>query len=389
MTVPLHKDVTEHGHPALTVTDVQRLLESEDRAHGVLSVYLNLAVDATNRRHADLDLAHWRQVFEEEPAHQGRREPLLAALDAVAAWLRDEYREENRGAALFVPLGEPEHLQAWQFPPTVRSRWWLHRRPVVRPLVELLDDAAHLLVVEIDRERMRAFGVYFDRVLYEVTAEGEPYPVVHDVHAGGYSQARYQRRKDEEAHHFWKEFVEEIERIIQRHRPDGWVLLATEENQAAFLAEVPDALRAKLVLTGPIEAYASPHEVWRRLAPAVAAQRAEARAALVRDYQERLRQGYRVAAGDREVLAAIQEGRVETVLVARTLERGARRCPRCGYYVADGVERCPVDDTLTEPEPDLVDVLVRFGYGKPTWRLHFVDPEVLAGAPDVGALLRF
>jgi hypothetical protein len=368
---------------------VQRLLEWEDDPRGVLSVYLNLAVDATNRRHADLDLAHWRRIFEEEPAHQGRREPLLAALDAVDAWLREEYDEANHGAALFVPLAAPERLLALQFPPEIRARWWLHRRPVVRPLLELLDEVRHTLVVEIDRERMRAFGVVFDCVLYETAVEGEPYPVVHDVHAGGYSQARYQRRKDEEAHHFWKEFVEEIERLVQRHRVDAWVLLATEENQAEFLPYVPEALRAKLTLTGPIEAYAPPHEVWARVRTALAAHWKEETMDLVRTYQDRLAHRYRVAAGDAEVLAAVLEGRAETVLVAREVERGARRCPRCGYVFPVDVERCTFDDAATEREPDLVDVLAHFGYGKPTWRLRFVKREWLGSAPDVGALLRF
>ena len=69
----------------------------------------------------------------------------------------------------------------------------------------------------------------------------------HDVQAGGYSQRNYQQRKAEETKHFLKDFAEELSHFVERHAPEGLVLLGTDENLPAVRRELVRRRRSFVV----------------------------------------------------------------------------------------------------------------------------------------------
>jgi peptide subunit release factor 1 (eRF1) len=87
-------------------------------------------------------------------------------------------------------------------------------------------------------------------------------------------------------------------------------------------------------------------------------------------------------------LAALEENRVDTLVVKDGLRATGVRCSSCGHLALDG-RRCEVCGGPTEEVPDLVEEAVEAGL-RLRCRVETVrDGAVLDRSGGIGALLRF
>lgn len=369
--------------------DLERVLQREDGDHRVLSIFLDMSVNSDNKRTYQVFLNQKRSQFEElQSDRQGHHvEAIGEALARVDRWLAEEYNEENRGVVLYTEVGG-DWFEALQFPVPVGNRFVLADRPAVAPLAQVLESYHHHGVVLLDRERVRILSVYLGRLLEELTIDPDPLPTRHDVQAGGYSQSRYQRRKLEEMRHFFRDFAEEVERFVTRYRPDDLVILGTEENVAKFQEFLSDRLRRMVVYTGPMRADQPASEVVAQLEPHLQAERERESMELLDQVRSRAEQDYLAAAGFQSTLTALQEGKVDTLIIARDQERQGSRCTRCGFLFAREVEACPYDGGDVTRGIDIVEEAVRMAESQGA-AVEFVPTSAVGDLRGVGALLRF
>ena len=92
--------------------------------------------------------------------------------------------------------------------------------------------------------------------------------------------------------------------------------------------------------------------------------------------------------GVEDTLEALNERRVQTLLLSGEFDGRGCRCPSCGMLLAEGGRRCPADGTETEPVDHLREAVVESAIGQ--------DAEVMVvrhheGEPRQGiaAILRF
>lgn len=369
--------------------DLERLLQREDGDHRVLSVFLDMSVNSDNKRTHQIFLNQKRSQFEElQSDRQGHHlEAIGETLARIDRWLAEEYNEENRGVVLYAEVGG-DWFEALQFPVPVPNRFVLADRPVIAPLAQVLESYHHHGVVLLDREHVRILSVYLGRLLEELAFEAEPVPTRHDVQAGGYSQSRYQRRKLEEMRHFFRDFVEELESFVGRFQPDDLVILGTDENVAKFQEFLPDRLRKMVVYTGPMRVDQPASEVVAQLEPHLRAERERESMELLDQVRARADQDYLAAAGFQSTLTALQEGKVDTLVIARDQERQGSRCPQCGFLFAREVEACPYDGGEVTRGIDIVEEAVRLAETQGA-AVEFVATSAVADLRGVGALLRF
>src|SRR5262249_45419036 len=91
-----------------------------------------------------------------------------------------------------------------------------------------------------------------------------------------------------------------------------------------------------------------------------------------------------------EVLAAVSDARVETLLVSPGGDPDVCVCPHCGR-LSDHAQLCPVDGNFIQAvdaglEPAVSSALAR---GGAVWELHEENRVALAGSGGVGAVARF
>lgn len=369
--------------------DLERILAREGNDRPVLSLFLDMSVNSDNKRTYGVFLNRKRAELEELDGHRSRAsaEELAEVFARVDRWIDDGFVEANRGVVIYAEVGG-DGFEALQFPVPVQNRLVLAERPVIGPLAQVIESYHHYGVVLLDREHVRILSVYLGSLLDEIEVRGEPLPARHDVHAGGYSQERYQRRKLEETKHFFREFAREVEEFVRRYRPQELVILGTDANVAQFREYLPDPVLEKVVHTGHAEVDGSAGEIIARLQPHLRDAEERFNRTLVEQLRDRVAQDYLATAGYQGTLSALQEGKVDTLVLARDGSREGVRCPKCGYVFARDMETCPFDGSETRPGVDVVEEMVRIAEGQGI-TVAFAEPGDVQELRGAGALLRY
>ncbi len=166
---------------------------------------------------------------------------------------------------------------------------------------------------------------------------------------GGWSQANYERSAEEETLSHLRTVAEEVNRRWRAERFDRIVLGGPQEVTARFEEMLSDEVRSSLV----------PEKVDVDITSATEAQVRSAVEEIVTEDERRgeaeaLKQlsdavgTKRGVVGLDEVLGALNERRVQTLLLSPTFDGPGRRCPSCGMLVGEDARRCPADGTQTD-----------------------------------------
>lgn len=365
--------------------DLERILARGDGDGPVLSVYLDMSVNSDNKRSYNVFLNQKQGQLEETSGRDWRE--VAAAFDRVRDWVEREYDEQNRGVVLYTQVGG-DWLEGFQFPLPVQNRALLAPRPVIAPLAQVLEMYHHHGVILIDREHFRLLSVYLGTLLDEIRVDPDPIDTPHSVQAGGYSHNRYQRHKVEEMRHFFREFAREVDEFINRYKPHDLVILGTEENIGKFRDFLSPQAQELVVYTGAARLDENAAEILQKIAPHLEAHEEQERQDVVEKVRDRVAHDYLATAGFQGTLTALQEGKVDTLVIARDQSRDGAQCTQCGFVFARELETCPYDGARTRTDVDVVEEIVRMAEGQGV-EIAFADPNEVQDLNGVGALLRF
>lgn len=257
--------------------------------------------------------------------------------------------------------------------------------PFLRPLAELRDEYENVAVVVADNERARVFLVSSAVAGDEEVVKGN---VKNHVRKGGWSQQRYERRRDKQLLLYAREVVDELERL--RREEDfrriilvggGEALQAIRENLPASLAEMA-ADRALDLRRGEGAVNADIRELFR-----------EEERGSERDLWERIRaewlKGGLGAVGLEEVLAAAREGRAEKMIVDCAFRPEGSRCRECEALQPGTPDACAECGSASVFPVDLVNEIVEM-LEKTGAAVDFADTiPSLTEAGGIAALLRY
>lgn len=368
---------------------IQQLIDHPGSDGGILSVYLDMSVNENQKRTYQVFLNQKKAEF---PALDSDRathhnEPLGAAFERVERWLGSEFDESKKGVALFTEV-DGDWFEAYQVSVPLENRVEIYHRPIVSPLVEILERYHHHGVVLVDREHLRLMSLFLDQTLNEKEVETEPYPAPHDVKRGGFSAKDYQDRKAEETRHFFKEFADEVRAFVRRHRPDDLILLGTHENVQKFREFLPDSVEKLVTHTAPMDIDASAPEIREHLAPVFQERLEEEEARVVEILRSRVQESHKAVAGIEDTLKELQEGKLEALVVARGLEDRGGQCDSCGFFLASKSGTCPYCGGSVADSVDLGETMVRLAADQGI-DVDFVPATALGELGGVGGLLRF
>ena len=366
--------------------DLERIL-SQDTGGDSLSVFLDMSVNSDNKRTYQVFLNQRRAQFEELGRSTASRAQVDAAIDRVEEWIENEYDEANRGVVIYAAL-DGSQFTALQFPVSVPNRIVMGDRSAVGPLAQVLESFDHYGVVLLDREHVRILSVYLGTLIEEIEVHGDPLPAAHDIQAGGYSQMRFQRRKHEEMRHFFKEFAREVDDFCRKYQPDDLIILGTDENVARFREFLPDAMQSKILFTGPMRVGEPATEVLGRIEPHLQELRERESQEVMQELRSRVRGDYLATAGFQSTLIALQEGKVDKLVIAGDQPREGARCTQCGFVFGRDVERCPYDGASVVIGVDVVEESIRLAEAQGA-DIEFVGGADIGDLAGVGALLRY
>jgi peptide subunit release factor 1 (eRF1) len=369
-----------------TERDLNELVEFRSDRSPVLSLYLN--VDPTQQTTDQYRLslrALLKGITDEADS---------ADIEAVERYFDFEYDWQGRGVALFS-CQDPGFWRSYSLAVPVDNHAYVAQRPYIKPLTDVLDAYGRYGVILVDREGARMFLFSLGELVDATGTLGEE--VRRAKHGGasgvagmrGGVTARSARREEATVLRNLKEMAEATERFCTSNGCTRLVLGGTEGNVSQFLDILPKALQDKVIGTFAVDTGAPVAEIQVRSMELIEERAQQRETELVKEMIAGWRRGSGATAGLSDTLAALQEHRVGTLLVAAGFEASGYRCESCRYLMLTEREVCPLCSSAVEEVEDLVDTMTRRALEQA------VDVELVRGNQDleeagaVGALLRY
>lgn len=277
--------------------------------------------------------------------------------------------------------------QVHELPVRVRSCLVVNPSPYVRPLEELLDEYEPFGVLLTDRQRARMF-VFALGSLVEHTERVDRLERQGEDDRGELNKTRVDHQRDEQAQQHLRQAARMAFEVYQRVG-FGRLLIGAPADVAGEVERILHPyLRERLADRVHVSVGASDDEIRRAAFEAEerAERRAEAR--LVEQLREATGPGGRAAQGLAATLAALNDHRVETLLVSQGFSAEGWRCGSCGRLATLG-RTCPSCGATMTLVGDLTDEAVEAAWSQKARVETLVgnaDLDVLGG---IGALLRF
>jgi peptide chain release factor subunit 1 len=360
----------------------------------VLSVFLNLdpaefaqpAARSTEIRSV-IDQAH-RRVRDDGSLGHEEKKALLADVERTAEFLGDMSPKGAHGIVVYA-CGPADLFEVIRLPRPVETRAVIDDSPFVEPLAELAGLGSWLVVLVNrqtgrmflgDRERLEEIGVIVDNV--------------HGQHKqGGWSQARYQRSVDEDVQDHLRGVAEAAFVHFKGAPFDRLLLGGPTETLADFQPKLHAYLQERVAGRFDVDVENSSADEVHEAAAAKIAEHDHGREREALDrLHEGVSRGGRGAAGLEDVLEALNERRVETLLVAQGLTAPGCTCPQCGWVGPLDGGACPADGTELACRDDVIESAVELALVQSADVLVVRDEEhalELQSHGDIGAVLRF
>jgi peptide chain release factor subunit 1 len=375
----------------VTQAHLRALTDARPERGRVLSVFLNL--DPTEFASAPARATAINSVLNEAEHAINQADGLehdeLLALREDVERIRGElgrdalFADGTRGLAIYA-CGLAGLFEVLQLPQPVATHAVVERTPYLEPLVQPghQDRWAVLLV---NRRSARLFRG--SRASLQETDRIED--DVHSQHMqGGWSQARYQRSVDKEVEDHLKH-VADVLFDAHKHDPLDALLIGAPEE---MVSDVEGVLHPYLKqrIKGHVQLdveHSTPDDVQRVAGEAIERHQEGYEREVLARLDENLGRNLRAASGFDDVLAALNEFRVEILVVADGLQEPGSRDPLTGMVAREGAGFA--SGAVGEPVENLVEAAMEKAIEQSAEILVVRDPEALVEHGGIAALLRF
>jgi peptide chain release factor subunit 1 len=375
----------------VTAGRLRHLAEMDLSEGRVLSLYLNLDPSQFGEAPARatairslLDEAS-REVRSADGLTHDEHVALRADLERAEQFFTDEFSANGaHGLAVFVSSSR-DLFEVVRLPRPVATQVVIDRAPRIAPLARIFSPDRWAVVL-VSRATGRILRGSADRLV-------EQAPINEDVHGqhdqGGWSQARYQRSVDQDASEHIVRVLAELKRQRLKQPFDHLLVGAADETWPFVESHLDPTLRA--TLAGRIDVQVddvNPDGVLQAARSVIL----DVDRARERELLDRLSDGLgmegRAAAGLDDVLDALVQRRVETLLLDENAGGSGVRCRSCGWLGTSG-DRCPVDDEPVEQRSDIVEDAVEAAYLQSAGVVCVRQHDDLRAHGGVAAVLRF
>jgi peptide chain release factor subunit 1 len=381
------------------VATARRILEQTGE-HPVISLYLDL--DPSRFATAPARATQVRSLID-EAERDGRlardglshadRTTLTADLERLEAYLgSDEPPVAGARALAVFCSGQDDLFEVVPLPVATPASVVIAPTPYIEPLVAGPHEGRVAVALVSHRTGRILIGD-----LAELTESEDIADDVHGRHSrGGWSQSNYERSIEADVEHHLRRVADELHREWQENRFAQLALGGTAQDVDQFRSELHNDLRP-LLLDGRLDLEvenATVADIRNALEPLLERARETATAAALAEFENRIGAGSRAARGIEDTLAAVNERRVETLLLARNFAARGGRCPQCGLLYPEGTATCPTDGSETTELADLRETVVEAAVLQDASVLVFGEgsdpaPPALQRGGGIAALLRY
>jgi len=258
--------------------------------------------------------------------------------------------------------------------------------PYILPLARLEDEYENYLVIATSNEKTKMFVVSSMKTIKEDSISGN---IKNHVKVGGWSQQRYERRRDKEFSEYSKDITKKIRELIKGIDLRRIVLVGSKETMRELTKELPDDIKKKIIGEKALDLKKSDDfindEIFRLLWKE---EKREEKNLWNRIKSCYLRDELGVT-GSHDVLNFAKQGRINSVIVNKSADLKGIRCRDCGELSEVETKECRECKSSSVFPIDLVNEiteLLKLSGGE----IEFAeDIDDLKEAGDIAAMLRY
>jgi peptide subunit release factor 1 (eRF1) len=372
---------------------LRRLAAFKPKGCRVLSIYLDLdpsqfatsearksevtsALDAAGRMVEEAGLDHDALVAARADVERARATLVEDGIDAKGA----------QALALFA-CGPGELFEILKLPRPVATQVTIDDSPWIEPLVQVAGEP-RIAVALVDRHNLRLLHGSAAE-LEELDPDSVELREPRD--AGHVHERRHRTANDDEVNAHLHRSAYVLLALLKTRGYDALILAPRHELRGALLDTLHPYVRDRVVGEIEVDVSSATVDAIRREAAELCAKVHERKVTeSLERLRERLGRGTRAAAGLADVLAALNERRVETLLYERNRPQSGVVCPQDGW-LGTGTDECPIDGTPVDKRDNILENAAETAV--------LQDADVLAIDPyehpelgphgGVGAILRF
>jgi len=359
--------------------DLRELAEMRGNGRDFVSAYFSGAdgLDSLSGREKSL-----RDLLEDNATELELFEENMKLIRKV---LQENSVENSEGVCVFA-CTLLDFVRGYPISMPVATELHVGSSPYIRPLAELQDEYETFAVVACDNEKTRIYLVTNETADLEESVRGD---VKNHVRKGGWSQQRYERRRDQQLHHYAQEVSDALVELQRQAGFDRIVLLGSRETMREIEEELPEMIAEMVVAKDPFDLGRGQEALLEQAYEEYFADERQDE----QDLWERIKNEYmsnaRGTVGATGVLDAARVGRVDAMIVTRDVRIDGTQCRDCEHLVHGTPETCQQCGSRSVFKVELVDALTR-QVELTSGRIEYADRiPGLTKAGHVAALLRY
>jgi len=366
----------------LTKNNLQELLDYQ-ALHPVLSVYLNTDPALGS---ADVYKLKLRSMLKKAEAAE-------EDVNEVERYFEGEYDWAGRSVAIFSCQAE-DFFRAYPLAMPMRSRVRINfTSPHVKPLVNLLNHYGHYGVAVIDQQGARLFSFHMGALREQEGVLGDDIQRIKDgfgSQAGGRRGGKARQVQPKEtAERNMKEAAEFATKFFSEQNVRRVLIGGTEDNSAQFRSYLPKSWQSLIVGTFAISMTAGHMEVLDKALEVGRSAEHERENLLIDELVTSAAKGQDGALGLDDTFSAVQQGRVQTLVIREGFGAPGFHCQNCGNLTTTASEACPLCNGEFVKIADVVELAVQLVL-RAGGEVEFVEEsETLREHGEIGATLRY
>ena len=379
---------------------IEKLGSTEPDGHPFLSIYINAEPGENGRDTYPIWLK--TQLSEEEQKHkEADLQRFNKVKDRINSFIEKEADAGSNGIAIFAGLGEDELFEVVQLDvPFPENTFRSNDRPHIFPLARAVYENPRYAVVWADTNKadIYVFGGE-TRIRSDVDLDSNVASIENDVtsgtSAGGWSQQRYQRRRENFHLQHAKEVVAELEELMKQVEVNHLVISGDEETiLPVFRPQLSKPLEEKLIGSISISQYESADEIYEKTREMVTTERAVLEQTKIEQLNDAAKSSAQLGTlGVEETLEALANGQVEELIIASNIDSidySKKKVKKILKAYEPGDDNAPAEAvSAISDTASIADQLIIRAINTAA-RITFVKNEsLLENDGGVGAILRF
>ena len=381
---------------------IEKLGSMEPDGHPFFSIYINAEPGQNGRDTYPIWLK--TQLSSEEQKYkndEGQLARFNEAKKRINFFVETEADAGANGIALFVGLGEGNFFEVVQLDvPFPESSFHSGDRPHIFPLARAVYENPRFAVLWADTNKadIYVFGGE-TRIRSDVDLDSNVASIENDVtsgtSAGGWSQQRFQRRRENFHLQHAKEVVAELEELMKKVEVEHLVICGDEETILPVLKpELSKPLAEKLIGTVSASQYESPEELYEKTRDVVSIETATSQQKKIDKLNDAAKSSAGMGTlGVEATLEALANGQVEELIVASNLDSidfSKKKVKKILKAYEPGDDTAPAEAvSAISDAAAIADQLIIRAINTAA-RITFVkDDSLLANDGGVGSILRF